>query len=118
MTRNIEMSGKYKSAQKDVLLRSISMCDTGDFFSALEYVFFSFFLVFFPSLGLDLLLSIMTGSIKAIKFFLADELLSGPFAIGIVNSLELIERRLAASFGGNLPMSDPNLVVAKVIVFH
>ena len=67
----------------------------------------------FPLLALDLLLSVMTDSIKAIHALLADEFLSKKFAIGIVNILENVEGRLAARFGRNLPMADSDLVVPE-----
>ena len=67
-----------------------------------------------PRLALDLLLSVMADSIKAIHTLLADEFLSGKFAIGVVNCLEKIESRLATSFGRNLPMTDSDLMVARL----
>ena len=69
-----------------------------------------------PLLALDLLLSVMADSKEAIHALLADEFLSGNFTVGIINALESIERRLAATFSGNLPMADSDLVVAKVEV--
>ena len=68
-----------------------------------------------PRLALDLLLSVMADSVNAIHTLLTDEFLSGKFAIGIVNFLEKIESKLAASFGRNLPMTDSDLMVARLV---
>ena len=57
-----------------------------------------------PLLALDLLLSVMTDSVNTIHAFLTDEFLSQNFTVGIVNFLESIERRLAATCSGNLPI--------------
>ena len=38
-----------------------------------------------PLFATDLLLSLMTGSVEAVKIFLADKFLSRQFTIGIVN---------------------------------
>ena len=54
----------------------------------------------------------MTDSIKTIHALLADEFLSGIFAIGTENFLENVEGELAARFGRNLPMTDSDLMVA------
>ena len=79
----------------------------------------SFFLrpVLLPFLARNLHLSIMADSIKAIHAHLADEFLSRHFTVGCINFLESIEGGLVASFGRNLPMTDSNFVVAKVVVF-
>ena len=71
--------------------------------------------MFLPRLALDLLLSVMADSVNAIHTLLTDEFLSGKFAIGIVNFLEKIESKLAASFGRNLPMTDSDLMVARLV---
>ena len=70
-----------------------------------------------PLFSTDLLLSLMAGSIEVVKIVLADKFLSWPFTVGIVDISELIERNLTATFGCNLPVSDSELVVAKVAVF-
>ena len=68
-----------------------------------------------PRLALDLLLSVMADSINAIHALLANKFLSGHFAIGIINFLESVDRRLAARFGRNLPMTDSDLMVARIV---
>ena len=74
-------------------------------------------LVLLSLLTRNLHLSRMTRSICAIQVLLADELFSGPFVVGNVNFLESIERELMASLGRNLPMTDSDFMIAKVIVF-
>jgi hypothetical protein len=69
-----------------------------------------------PLLALDLLLSVMADSIEAIHALLADKILSWNFTVGIINFFESIDRRLEATFGRNLPMTDCDLMVAKVEV--
>ena len=69
--------------------------------------------VLLPFLTLDLLLSIMTYSVKAIHALLANDLFSGNFDIYIVDFLENINGWLHASFGRNLPMTNSDFVVAR-----
>ena len=69
-----------------------------------------------PLLALDLHLGIMADSIHAIHALLTDKFLSRHF--GIINFLESIDRRLAATFSRNLPVSDSDFVVAKVVVLR
>ena len=68
-----------------------------------------------PLLALDLLLSVMADSVKAIHALLANEFLSGNFAVGVVNLLERIKRRLAATFGRNLPVTNSDLMIARLV---
>ena len=74
--------------------------------------------IFLPLLGLDLHLSPMTRSISEIQVLLANEFLSGHFAVGIINFLESIEGLLVASLGRNLPVTDSDFMIAKVVVFE
>ena len=70
----------------------------------------------FPLLALDFHLSLMARSIGGFQVLLADEFLSGHFTVGvIINFLENIERRLAATFGRNLPMTNSGLMVARIV---
>ena len=68
-----------------------------------------------PLLAFDLLLSVMADSVKAIHALLANEFLPGHFTVGIVNFLQNIDRRLAATFSGNLPVTDSDLMVARLV---
>ena len=71
----------------------------------------------FPLLALDLHLSPMASSIKAIHALLAKEVLSRHISIGVVDVSQSIEGGLVASLGRNLPVMDSDFVVAKVVVF-
>ena len=66
-----------------------------------------------PLLALDLHLGIMADSIHAIHALLTDKFLSRHF--GIINFLESIDRRLAATFSGNLPVTDSDFMVAQLV---
>ena len=37
------------------------------------------------------------------------------FAVGVVDRLELVDGTLASSFGHNFPMTDPDLVVDRLV---
>ena len=80
---------------------------------AFEYV--QLLVVLLPFLTLDLLLSIMTYSVKAIHAILANGFISRVFSVGIINHLELVNGWLHASFGRNLPVTDSDLVVARIV---
>lgn len=68
-----------------------------------------------PRLALDLRLSLVTDSIEAEYAILADKFLSGNFAIGVVDGLELVDRAMTSSFGYLLPMTDFDLVVSWLV---
>ena len=61
-------------------------------------------------LALDLHLSPMARSIGEIQVLLANEFLSGKFAVGVVYDPELVEGSLHSSLGGNLPVTDCDLI--------
>ena len=92
------------------------MCDDGDFFSASQFVILRAAPMLLPHVAIDFHLNLMAGSIEVVKITFADKLLSWHFTIGIVDISELIERNLTATVGCNLPVSDSELVVAKIIV--
>ena len=68
-------------------------------------------------LGLDLLLSVMARSIGGFQVILAAEILPRLLAAGVVDASQCVEGLLVASFGRNLPVTDPDFVVAKIMVF-
>ena len=68
-------------------------------------------------LALDLHLSPMASSIGKIQILLANEFLPGQFSVGIKNFPEIIEGLLVASLGRNLPVTDSDFMVAKIVVF-
>ena len=69
-----------------------------------------------PLLTPDLHLRFVARAIGRVHFFFANEFLSGHSAIGVVDFSKRIEGILAATFSRNLPVTDSDFVVAKVVV--
>ena len=57
----------------------------------------------------------MASSIGEFQVLLRNEFLSGRFAVGVIDASELVEGILVASFGRNLPVTDCDFMIAKVI---
>ena len=68
-------------------------------------------------LALYLHLSLVTRSIDGFQILLADQLFPGHFTLGVVDFSQFPEGGLEASLGRNLPVTDCDFIVAKVIVF-
>ena len=69
-----------------------------------------------PLLAPNLHLSLMASSEGKLHIFLADELLPGVFAVGVVDVSELVEGSLVSCFGRKLPVADSNFIIAKAVI--
>ena len=71
--------------------------------------------VLLPLLARNLHLRFVARTIDRVHFFLTDELLPRHFAVGVVDFLEPVEGCLQSSFGRNPPMTNSDLMVARLV---